>query len=94
MYAYVKHMYQTCPGCTLSNLTHGMSSELVYNFPIEAPFLVTHFNAYVAGKHSGFDGPDVYLIGCCGMCSSACMEPVTNPSATTFVSDIMKILLC
>jgi len=27
------------------------------------------------------------------MCSFACMEPVTNPSATTFASAIMKILL-
>jgi hypothetical protein len=94
MYAYVKCMcHAWCPGCALSNPTRGKSSELVYNFPIEAPFLVIHFDAYAAGKHSGFEGSDVYLIGCCGMCSFACMEPVTNPSATTFASAIMKILL-
>jgi hypothetical protein len=93
MYAYVKHMCQACPGCMLSNPTCSKSSELVYNFLIEAPFLVVHFNAYTAGKHSGFEGSDVYLIGCCGMCSFACMEPVTNLSATTFASVIMKILL-
>jgi hypothetical protein len=52
-----------------------------------------HFDAYSAGKHSGFEGSDVYLIGCCGMCGFACMEPVSNPSATTFASAIMKILL-
>jgi hypothetical protein len=86
-------MCHACPGCALSNPTRGKSSELVYNFPIEAPFLVMHFDAYAAGKHSGFEGLDVYLIGCCGMCSFACMEPVTNPSATTFASAIMKILL-
>ena len=93
MYAYVKRMCHACPGCALSNPTRGKSSELVYNFPIEAPFLVIHFDAYAAGKHSGFEGSDVYLIGCCGMCSFACMEPVTNPSAITFASAIMKILL-
>mgnify|MGYP006187703309 FL=1 len=93
MYAYVKRMCHACPGCALSNPTRGKSSELVYNFPIKAPFLVIHFDAYAAGKHSGFEGSDVYLIGCCGMCSFACMEPVTNPSATTFASAIMKILL-
>jgi hypothetical protein len=93
MYAYMKRMCLVCPGCALSNPTRGKSSELVYNFPIEAPFLVIHFNAYAAGKHSGFEGSDVYLIGCCGMCSFACMEPVTNLSATTFASAIMKILL-
>ena len=67
MYAYVKRMCHACPGCTISNPTHGKSSELVYNFPIEAPFLVIHFDAYAAGKHSGFEGSNVYLIGCCRM---------------------------
>jgi hypothetical protein len=93
MYAYIKRMCHACPGCALSNLTRGKSSEIIYNFPIEAPFLVLHFDVYAAGKHSGFEGSDVYLIGCCRMCSFACVEPVTNPSATTFASAIMKILL-
>ncbi len=93
MYAYVKRKCLACPGCALLNPTCGKSSKLVYNFPIEAPFLVMHFDAYAAGKHSGFEGSDVYLNGCCGMCSFACMKPVTNQSATTFASAIMKILL-
>jgi hypothetical protein len=93
IYAYVKWMRNACPGCALSNSNRGKSSELVYGFPIEAPFLVMHFNAYSAGKHSGFEGSEVYLIRCCGMCRFACMEPVANPSATTFVSAIMKIQL-
>jgi len=50
MYSYVKRMCQACPGCTLANPTRGKSSELVYNFPIEAPFLVMYFDAYSAGK--------------------------------------------
>jgi hypothetical protein len=93
MYAYVKRMCATCPGCALSNPTRSKSSELVYNFPVEAPFLVMHFDAYVASKHVGFEGSDAYLIGCCGMCSFACMEPVSKPSSTTFASAIMRILL-
>jgi len=86
-------MCSACPGCALSNPSRAQSSELVYNFPIKAPFLVIHFDAYVAGKHVGFKGSDAYLIGACGMCSFACMESVTNPSATTFASAIMRILL-
>ena len=93
MYAYVKRMCNACLSCALSNTTHGKSSELVYGFPIEAPFLVMHFDAYSAGKHSCFEGFKVYLIGCCGMCGFACMEPVANPSATIFASAIMKIQL-
>ncbi len=88
MYAYVKRMCQACPGCALANLTRGKSSELVYNFPIEAPFLVMFFNAYSAGKHT-----ECYLIGCCRMCSFACMEPISSASATTIASAIMKVLL-
>ncbi len=93
MYAYVKRMCNACPSCALSNPNRGKSSELVYGFPIEAPFFVMHFDAYSAGKHSGFEGSEVYLIGCCGMCRFACMEPVANPSATTFASAFMKIQL-
>jgi hypothetical protein len=51
-------------------------SLYIYNFPIEAPFLVMFFDAYSAGKHASFDGSECYLIGCCGMCSFACMEPI------------------
>ncbi len=86
-------MCQACPGCALANQTRSKSLELIYNFPIEAPFLVMHFNAYAAGHHTSFEGSDCYLIGCCGMYSFACMEPVTNPSATTFAPTIMKMLL-
>ena len=52
-----------------------------------------HFDTYSTGKHAGFEGLEVYLIGCCGMCGFAYMEPVANPSATTFASAIMKIQL-
>jgi hypothetical protein len=93
MFAYMKHMCNACPGCALSNPTHGKSSELVYGFPIKAPFIVMHFDAYSAGKHLGFEGSEVYLIGCCSMCGFAFVEPVSNPSTTTFASAIMKILL-
>ena len=93
MYGYIKRMCTTCPGCALSNPSHAKSSELVYNFPVEAPFLVIHFDAYVAGKHTCFEGSNTYLIGACRMCGFACMEPVINSSATTFASAIMRILL-
>ncbi len=93
MFSYVKPMCNPCPRCALSNPTCSKSSKLVYGFPIKALFLVIHFDAHSAVKHSELKGSKVYLIGCCGMCGFACMEPVTNPLATTFASAIMKILL-
>jgi hypothetical protein len=46
--------------------------------------MVLHVDGYQAGKQQGFKGSEVYLVACCGMCTFAAMEPVTNASATTF----------
>jgi hypothetical protein len=93
MFKYITRMCHACPGCALSNPTKRASSELVYNFPIVSPFMVMHFDAFQAGKHQSFEGNDCYLIGCCGMTGFGCSEPVSKPSAKTFASAIMKILL-
>jgi hypothetical protein len=93
MYSYVKRMCSVCPGCALSNPTKAKSSKLVYNFPIEAPFMILHVDAYMVGTHSGFKGSKTYIIACCGMCTFGALEPVTGANATTFASAIMKIQL-
>ncbi len=72
------------------NTTKAKSSKLVYDFLIEAPFLVLHVNAYMAGRHSGFEGLETYLVACCGMCTFGALEPVTGANATTFALAIMK----
>jgi hypothetical protein len=82
-------MCAACPGCTLANTTKSKSSELVYNFPIEAPFLVLFVDTYSAGKHSSFDGFETYLVACCGMTGFASMADSKN-----FASAIMKTQLC
>ncbi len=83
-------MCAVCPGCALSNPTKSKSSILVYNFPIKAPFLVLHVDAYQARSYTGFD---MYLAACCGMCIYGALEPVSGANATTFASVIMKIQL-
>ena len=62
MYTYVKKICAAWTGCAQANLTKAKSSKLVYNFPIEAPFLVLHADAYMVGKHSGFEGSETYLV--------------------------------
>jgi hypothetical protein len=93
MYSYIKHMCNAFPGCALANPTKSKSSELVYNFPIEAPFLILFVDAYSAGKHSSFDGFEVYLVACCGMTSFASMEPIPHANSKNFASAIMHIQL-
>jgi hypothetical protein len=79
-----KHvLFNSCPGCALTNPTRAKLHKLIYNFPIEAPFLVLHIDGYQAGQALGFKGLLHYLIACCGMCTFAIMEPVVNANAST-----------
>jgi hypothetical protein len=66
----------------------------MYNFPIEASFLVLFVDAYSTGKHSIFNGSRVYLIACCGMSVFASMEPIQHANSKNFASGIMKIQFC
>ena len=93
MYVYVTRLCNSCPGCALSNPTCTCSSELVYIFLIKAPMMVLHVDGYQAGAQQGFEGSTTHLIACCGMCTFAAMEPIPNPSATSFASATMKIIL-
>ena len=93
MYKYVKKMCRQCPGCALANRTKRKSSELLYSFPIKAPFQALHIDGYYAGQFKGFEGSELYLVACCGMCTFAVMEPVDKPNSTYFASVIMKMQL-
>jgi hypothetical protein len=93
MYSFIKRMCIACPGCALSNPTRSTSSELVYHFPIEAPFRVLFVDGYNAGKHSGFEGSEAYLIAACGMTGFSVMEPIQHATSSSFASGIMKIQL-
>ena len=93
MYRYCVDFCRKCPACALANSTTRRSRELVYSFPIEAPFMVLHADIYQAGAHSSFEGNSHYLITCCGMTTFGCMEPVSKPDSTHLASAIMKICL-
>ena len=93
MNAYITRMCRACPGCALANPHKSKSNKLICIFLIEAPMMVLHIDTYQAGAVTGFEGSEVYLIACCGMCSFAAMEPVSNASAKTFASALMRIIL-
>jgi hypothetical protein len=93
MYSYIKRMCHACPGCALSNPSRSPSSDLIYHFPIEAPFRVLFVDAYSAGKYSDVEGSNVYLLASDGMTGFSVMEPIQAPSSTSFASGVMKIQL-
>ena len=94
MYSYITNMCKKCVGCALSNATKRRLSELIYSFPIEAPLKVMHIDSYTAERHQSFEGDELYLVACCGMCTFAVMEPIAKGTSTSFASAIMKIMLC
>jgi hypothetical protein len=93
MFSYICCMCSACPGCTLANPTHNKSSELVYHFPLNAPFWVLFVDGYSAGRQSSFKGDKTYLIVCYGMTGFAGMEPVKHATSAPFASPLMKIQL-
>ena len=54
LYSCMKSMISKCTGYRLVHLAHRPSSEIVYHFPVEAPFLVMHIDIYVVGRHQSF----------------------------------------
>jgi hypothetical protein len=93
MYSYVKRMCHACLGCALSNSARRTSSELVYHFPIEAPFCILFVDAYKVGNHTSFEGDEAYFISCCGMTGFAAIKPIKHATSQTFASAVMKIQL-
>ena len=93
MYKYCVTMCAACPACALANGSSRRCRELVYSFPIDAPFKVLHVDIYQAGSNTSFAGSTHYLIAACGMTTFAVMESCPTANSTVFASSIMKIML-
>ncbi|KAL7503778.1 hypothetical protein ACHAXN_001520 [Cyclotella atomus] len=93
MFCYIKDLCSKCPACALANRHRSRAKELVYGFPITAPFFVIHADGYSAGAGKNFDGKSTYLITCCGMTGFAAVEPIKSADAAGFAATLMRILL-
>jgi hypothetical protein len=56
LYSYVKQSINDCAACVLRNGGTRASSELLYTFPLSAPFSTVHADAWVPGKTASFNG--------------------------------------
>ena len=93
MFKYCKDMCAKCPACALANKTTRRASELVYGFPVTAPFSVLHADGFHAGKIANYEGDDMYLVVVCGMTSFGVMESVHKSDAKGFAAALMRVLL-
>jgi hypothetical protein len=93
MFVFCKELCKKCPGCALANGVVRSSSELLYSFPISAPFHVLHVDGYQTGDLSSFDGHKVHVVGADGMTAYCCIEHVQKANSTTFAKALMRMML-
>jgi hypothetical protein len=93
MYSYVKQNIDACFACVLRNGGARASSELLYAFPLSAPFLTVHVYAWVPGKTMSFDGNVGLMIVVCHMSGFAAIEPMKEMNSSSFARAAYTILL-
>jgi hypothetical protein len=93
MYSYVKQNIDDCVACVLRNGGTRASSEFLYGFPVSAPFMTVHADAWVPGKTTSFDGNIGLMIVVCHMTGFTAIEPMKEMNSSSFARAVYTILL-
>ena len=94
MYKYVVRMIRRCAACLANNASSRCRSELVYSFPVDAPFKVIHADVYLPGDTQSYDGARGFMIVMDHMSSFVIMEPLSGAlNSTAFAKAIGKVML-
>ena len=92
-YKYITDLCAKCAGCSLSNSFHHPTSELIYSFPFECPFMVVFMDIYHVGAHESFTGDKYILLATDAMTAFTIYEPLPKVNANLLDGAMMKILL-
>jgi hypothetical protein len=93
MYSYIKQNIDDCVACVLRNGGTRATSEFLYSFPVSAPFMTVHADAWVPGKTASFDGYIGLMIVVCHMPGFAAIEPLKEMNSSSFAKSVYAILL-
>jgi hypothetical protein len=93
MYSYIKQNIDDCVACVLRNGGTRATSEFLYSFPVSAPFITVHADAWVPGKTASFDGYIGLMIVVCHMTGFATIEPLKEMNSSSFAKSVYAILL-
>jgi hypothetical protein len=93
MYKYIKFAITSCAACILRNHSSRPASELLYSFPIDAPFLTIHADVWLPGKMTSFDGYVGLMIVMCHMTGFVAIEPLKELHSTSFSKAVYAIQL-
>jgi hypothetical protein len=86
MYKYIEYKISSCAACVLRSHNSRPASELLYSFPIDAPFLSIHADAWVPGKTNSFDRYQLLMI-------VVLIEPLKEMNSTSFTKAANAIQL-
>jgi hypothetical protein len=93
MYTYLKRNIDDCAACVLRNGGTRASSELLYSFPLSAPFMAVHADAWVPGKTESFDGFTGLMIVVDHMTGFTAIEPIKEMNSSSFARSVYVNLL-
>jgi hypothetical protein len=93
IYTYIKQNIDDCVACVLQNGGYLALSELLYSFPLSAPFQAVHVDAWVPGKTMSFDGCIGLMIVVCHMTGFTAIEPIKEMNSALFAKSVYTILL-
>jgi hypothetical protein len=93
MYSYIKRAIGSCAGCILKNHGARPGSELLYAFPVDAPFMTIHADLWVPGKTVSFDGTTGLMVVMCHMTGFTAIEPIREANAKEFAKAIYRVQL-
>ena len=93
MYKYIKQNIDSCAACLLKNSTARPASELLYTFPLSAPFMTVHADAWVPGKITSHGGYIGLMIVVCHMTGFAAIQPMKVMDSSSFANAVYSILL-
>ena len=93
MYSYIKRAIGSYAGCILKNHGARPGSELLYAFPVDAPFMTIHADLWVPGKTVSFDGTTGLMVVMCHMTGFTAIEPIREANAKEFAKAIYRVQL-
>ena len=71
MYSMIIRLISQCAGCKLSRSQINRQNQLVYSFPMDAPFKIVHADICQVGTEQGFNGEKAFMNLLDGMTSYA-----------------------
>lgn len=94
MYNYIRQLIKQCAGCLMKNTSTRSGTELLYSFPLDAPFITITGDIWSPGKTEGYSGATALMIILCHMTGFAAIEPISSElNSTSFAKSAYRIML-